>query len=90
MLWYEAYGLEYQFSNFFLQIENLKYKIRTGLTGIEPAAAWLKAKRSARLSYRPIRHIYYLAFEAPWPGFEPESRARQAHMIAPTPPGQEY
>ena len=31
---------------------------------------------------------YYLfKFEAPWPGFEPESRARQAHMIAPTPPG---
>ena len=74
----------------FLQIENLKYKIRTGLTGIEPAAAWLKAKRSARLSYRPIRYTNYLVFEAPWPGFEPESRARQAHMIAPTPPGQEY
>ena len=30
----------------------------------------------------------YFVFEAPWPGFEPESRARQAHMIAPTPPGQ--
>ncbi len=28
-------------------------KIRAGPTGIEPAAAWLKAKRSARLSYGP-------------------------------------
>lgn len=26
--------------------------------------------------------------ETPWPGIEPESRARQAHMIAPTPPRQ--
>ena len=33
-------------------------------------------------------NFYHLVFEAPWPGFEPESRARQAHMIAPTPPGQ--
>ncbi len=29
------------------------YHYKTGPTGVEPATAWLKARRSPRLSYEP-------------------------------------
>ena len=51
-----------------------------------PTGIWTRGLRLAKaaLSQTELRAHN----QTPWPGFEPESQARQACMIAPTPPGQ--